>query len=1093
MIDDLPEGTVTVLFTDIEGSTGLRTRRGDEAAQAIMRAKRDLLRRQVERHSGREVKGLGDGYMVAFSSARRAVDCAAAIQRTTEEHNLNHPDQEIHLRIGLNAGEVLKEEEDLFGAAVNAAARIAARAKGGQVLVSRLVKDLVGPGSDVVFADRGRLALKGLPGRWQLFELAWREATASASILTILDRTPFVGREAELAVLVEALSRARAGEGQFVALAGEPGVGKTRLADELAAEARRLGMLTLEGHCYEMQGTPPYIPFVEALESIARSTPAASLREALGDGGPHVAKLMPALRQLFPDITEPIPVPPEQERRFLFNSVYDLFGRAARGRPVYMKLEDLHWADESTLLLLQHIAQRLPEAPILIVATYRQLDIDAQHPLSGMLEELIRRRLVHNLSLKRFPSSGVEAMLQAMSGQSPPRHLVDAIYAETDGNAFFIEEVFKYLAEDGRLFDSSARWRSDLAIEDLDVPQSVRLVLERRMARVSDHCRRALTAAAVIGRAFSFDLLATVKDANGELLNSIDEAERTHLITSAGGDAPSRYTFAHELTRQTLLAGAPTSRRQRLHLEVANALERTAPGPPEERAADIAYHLHRAGSLAESERTALYLSLAGDQALATAAYERALEQYERALSHFLSREGTEYAGLLFKRGLALRRVGRWEDAIAGWREALSACEQAGETDEMGRYACDICFQLDWGGHYADALQIARRTLASLGETASGYRAVLLASCARTLSLGGSYEQAEQMIEEATELAKGLTEPKLLGRLLTDRAHHHYAHYEITQQTDAALEAAELFRSTGELWGLTNILWVAQVGLFVAGRPNDAATIGDELELLANKLGHPGALLVAGRVRGMHEVMLAPDFARFEAFAHTDIELCQRTGLPWGSAGPAYLGLAAFWSGGWDEAARHFQDAVDAARPGFLEGSESALLLLHRAYSGNRDEVIDIYSRIAAALPKAGEHATLGHWAMLLLAVEGLAIAGQRGEAASLYDAVLSVLRLGAQIRLPDVKLIEGVAGIAAAAAARWEEAQGHYEKALRQAEELPHLMEQSEVRRWYARMLLERDAPGDREAGRRMAEEAAAMYTRLGMTRHVLLAQAMLT
>ena len=187
MAQELPEGTVTVLFTDVEGSTDLTTRRGDEAAQEILRAQRELVRQQVERHSGHEVKSLGDGFMVAFASARRAVACAVGIQRALDEHNRRQPpDQQVRVRIGLNTGEVIQEEADLFGEAVNAAARIAAKVKGGQILVSEVVRGVLGRPKDVELVDRGRFRLKGFPERWRLFEVVWQEEAATIRALALV-------------------------------------------------------------------------------------------------------------------------------------------------------------------------------------------------------------------------------------------------------------------------------------------------------------------------------------------------------------------------------------------------------------------------------------------------------------------------------------------------------------------------------------------------------------------------------------------------------------------------------------------------------------------------------------------------------------------------------------------------------------------------------------------------------------------------------------------------------------------------------------------------------------------------------------------
>ncbi|MDP2949319.1 MAG: AAA family ATPase, partial [Chloroflexota bacterium] len=625
MTQGLPEGTVTILFTDVVGSTDLTTRRGDEAAQEILRAQRELVRHQIEAHAGREVKTMGDGFMVAFASARRAVACAVGIQRAlqaglappegaassategaassaTEGAASSAPTEAIRVRIGLNAGEVVQEEADLFGAAVNAAARIAAKAEGDQILVSETVRALLGPAKDVQFIDRGRFRLKGFPERWRLYEVVWQEERPALAAPALVERTPFVGREAERAQLRRLLDQAAGGHGSLVMIGGEPGVGKTRLAEELMAEARQRNLTALMGRCYEMEGAPPYIAFVEMVEAAVRMFPAEALRAALGESAPEVAKLMPELRRLFPDIPQPPELPPEQERRYLFNGVREFLGRAGRAQPLLMVLDDLHWADDSALLLLQHIAQQLPEMPLLILGTYRDVELDVARPLARALEELLRQRLAHRVALRRLPQDGVSAMLRALSGQEPPALFVQAVYGETEGNPFFVEEVFQHLAEEGKLFDPQGRWRPDLDVSALDVPEGVRLVIGRRLERVSDECRRVLSSAAVIGRGFSFELLEALGDADTDaLLDAIDEAERAHLITAASDGPEARFAFAHELIRQTLVGGLSLPRRQRLHLRVAEAIERAYSRTLEEHAADLAHHLYQAGAAADPE------------------------------------------------------------------------------------------------------------------------------------------------------------------------------------------------------------------------------------------------------------------------------------------------------------------------------------------------------------------------------------------------------------------------------------------------------------------------------------------------------------
>src|SRR6266581_3784932 len=514
MAQQPPAGVVTVLFTDIVGSASLKTGQGDATAQELVRGHFDLLRQQVESHGGREVKTLGDGLMATFVSPRSALTSAIAMQRALADGNRTKPpEQQVQVRVGLNAGEAIHEDGDIFGSTVDAAARICAKAAGGQILASETVRGIVGAAKDLQFRDRGRFRLKGFPERWRLLEVAWQEEAPTVAAAPVLaERTPYVGREAERAELRRLMEQAIAGHGSIVLIRGEPGVGKTRLAQELVLEARARGMVDRTGRCYEMEGAPPYIPFIEALQQAIRLTPAEALRLALGENAGEVAKILPELRRIYDDIPPPLELPPEQERMYLFNSMREFVERASSIAPLLLVVDDLHWADDATLLLFQHVAQYQEKMAMLTVATYRDIELDAARPLARTLEWLLRRGAVHRIALKPLPEAGVEAMLHALTGQPPPAALVQAIYSETEGNPFFVEEVFQHLSEQGRLLDAEGRWRSDLQVGELDVPEGVRLVISRRLERVSEECRTALTDAAVVGRDFSFELLQKLSD-----------------------------------------------------------------------------------------------------------------------------------------------------------------------------------------------------------------------------------------------------------------------------------------------------------------------------------------------------------------------------------------------------------------------------------------------------------------------------------------------------------------------------------------------------------------------------------------------------
>ena len=467
-------------------------------------------------------------------------------------------------------------------------------------------------------------------------------------------RTPFVGRVAELATLSTALERARAGSGGMVLIGGEPGIGKTRLAEEAAAEAVAAGMQVLVGHSYEIVGAAPYVAVVEILEAAlaAALSGEAFVAGVLGDAAPEVARLLPQLRRRFPGLPAPLELPPAQERLYLFRCLSDSLARLARGRPALVVLDDLQWADEATLLFVEHLAPHLTGLPLLVVATYR--DTDVGRPLARTFGDLHRRRLAGRISLRALTPVEAGELVAGLAGQDPPAELVDALHAASDGNVFFLEEIVRDLAESGRAFDDAGRFRTGVAVDDLGLPEGVRLVIERRLDRLSEPARAALAAAAVSGRVFSVPLMQTLDDLDGDaVLDIVDEAEQAVIVAATGND--DEFLFAHDLIRQTLVAGLSGTRRRRLHARVADALERLHANDVRAAAATIAHHLLEAGPAADPKRTFGYLKMAAESAMETSAFEEAVRHFESALLLPDAATARELADLRVALGRAHRR------------------------------------------------------------------------------------------------------------------------------------------------------------------------------------------------------------------------------------------------------------------------------------------------------------------------------------------------------------------------------------------------------------------------------------------------------
>ena len=532
-------------------------------------------------------------------------------------------------------------------------------------------------------------------------------------------RPRYVGRETEQAELARLLDRAIAGQGGLVFVGGEPGVGKTRIAEELLKQARQRGCLAQTGHCYEMEGTPPFIPFVELIERTARVVPKVAFREALGDAASEVARLVPELRQLFPDLPPPVELPPDQQRRYLFNNFLAFIERGARVTPNVLLVDDLHWADESTLALLQHLAPHLAQMPVLVVGTYRDVDLDAERPFARTLEALTRQRLAQKIALKRLDEAHVAELLEALAGQAPPAPLVGAVFQETEGNPFFVEEVYQHLDEEGKLFDPEGGWRTDLRVEDLDVPEGIKLVIGRRIQRLSKDSRQLLTIAAVVGRSFDLPLLTALGDDEDAVLTSLEDAEAAQLIRAVSAGRVLRWEFAHGLIRQTLEGALSLPRRQRAHLRVAEAMEQVYGDRVERQAADLAHHLYQAGAAADPEKTVRLLTLAGDQAAVSGAFDEAVRLFDDALSVEDDSDQRRRAGLEASRGRALRALDRDDEAIAAFRAALDYLEALGDVAGLADVAEALSWTLGWRARYDEALAVLGRVLPRLPEGGHG--------------------------------------------------------------------------------------------------------------------------------------------------------------------------------------------------------------------------------------------------------------------------------------------------------------------------------------------------------------------------------------
>jgi len=672
------EGTVTIMFTDVEESTRLLSTRGFTASHEIMKAYETIIDEKVGQHAGRRIKGLGDGFMISFGSARHGVECALDIQQAIAEYSKQNPERKLRIRIGVNTGEVVEEAGDIFGAAVNVAARVAGKAKGGEILVSEIVRQLVGPIAEMKFEFRGRYKLKGFPDRWRLHQVTPGETKEVSHVLT--SGEGFVDREHERLDIRMVMDRAATGNGSLIFLTGAPGIGTSRLASEIAGEAAAKGWLVLTGRCLEKDGDA-YGPFREVLAAAVAASTAKSLQEAAGHHGPLLATLAPSLRQKMRGMPAAPEVAADRIREQLFKALHAMLTGVQGNKPLLIVIDDMHWADEGTLMLLRDLAERINGSRMVVIATYWDTELDSGRPFATAASRLLRRRRAQRVTLSRLSDPDVERIVAGMAEIPLTPVQLLGIQAATEGNPLFVEHSFLYIAESESMLGGGGRAQASYTEEDLELAQSVRGLIGRRIQRLSEPAQRMLVAAGIIGRDFDIPLLEAFGELAGhELRDALEEAMRGHFLAAAGKET---YRFAHELVRQRVLAALPLPRLQAYHLAVADTLERVYEKTSHEHASEIGYHLYQAGTAADASRTAFFLGLAARNALGVGAFEEVLRLVESTLQLLPPDQTQERAEALTSRANALWGLGRMDDAKAAWRGAIQRYDELGDAKAAG--------------------------------------------------------------------------------------------------------------------------------------------------------------------------------------------------------------------------------------------------------------------------------------------------------------------------------------------------------------------------------------------------------------------------
>jgi DNA-binding SARP family transcriptional activator len=898
-------------------------------------------------------------------------------------------------------------------------------------------------------------------------------AAAAAESAAEEPRGAFVGREPELAELLAGLEDVLAGRGRLFLLVGEPGIGKSRLAEELTAEARARGANVLVGRCWEAGGAPAYWPWVQSLRGYVRDADPEALGAQLGHGVAELAQIVPELRGRFPDVPSPPPLDSESARFRLFDATVEFLRNASESRPIVLVLDDLHAADTPSLLLLQFLARELGSMPVLLLGAYRDVDPIPGQPLAEMLAEVVREPVSRRLALGGLSKQAVKEYVELTASEIDSPEVVTALYEETEGNPLFVGETVRLLALEGV--------RSGSTGMKVAIPQTVRDVIVRRLAHLSEECKRVLVLASVLGRELVPEALARMSGlSEDELLETLDEAMAARVVSDVPG-GPGRLRFAHVVIRDTLYEELTTVRRVRLHRLATEATEAVYGEEAGPHLAELAHHAI-AGS--DFEKGLRYARHAADRALALLAYEEAARLYVTALEALdlaSAPDDETRCQLLLSLGDAQMRAGNTRAGKEIFVEAAGIARRLGLHRELalaaGGYAREDMYLR--AGRDTRIVPLLEEGLAALSEEDVELRARLLARLAGALRDEPTRDRRDRISREAVELARRTGNLAALAYALDGRVPVIIAPDTIAECLAIANELCEVAARIGDVQRLAHGHLHRVIALLMLGRVKELEPDLDTRSRITDELKQPSQLwevpagqaalaLAAGRLTEADE--LVPQAFALGEGAKPEVAIpvvrIQRYTL-------------SEFRGSLEEVEPEIRDLVAEypARPAF----RCALVHLH-ARLGRlpeaRQALADFVRDDCSALPFDQEWL----YGMSLLA-EAAAFLGDSDAAGVLYELLLPYATFNAADWPEGIRgSISRYLGLLATTTKRWQDAELHFEAGLAMNAEWGFRPWLAYTQYDYARMLQERGEPGDSERAGELLAASKALSQEVGMT-----------
>lgn len=908
-----------------------------------------------------------------------------------------------------------------------------------------------------------------------------------------LATSAFVGREQETIELRAALDEALSGRGRLIMLAGESGIGKTRLATELGTYASLRGAQVLWGRCYEGEGAPAYWPWVQVIRSYVHDRDAQSLSSEMGAGAADIAQVVSEVRERLPGLPEPPSLEPEQARFRLFDSIRTFLRNAAAKHPLAIILDDLHSADKPSLLLLQFLAREIRDVRLLLLGTYRDVELERHHPLSEVLAALRRERGYERVRLRGLSQEDVKGMLEAAAQQelatAEELALVEAVHRETEGNPYFIEEVVRNLVESGGIYQRDGRWVSDAQrIEELGIPEGVRDAIGRRLGRLSDESNQILAIASVIGREFRFETLELATDVEAtELLELLEEAVQAGIVQEVAGEL-GRYSFSHAIMRQTLYGELPTSRRLALHRRIGEALEELYGDNVEGHLGELAYHFVEGAQAGDVEKAIDYAWWAGERAADLHAYEEAVGHYERALQllELTDADPERRCELLLALGDAQWRAGATPKAQASFSQAADMARGLALPDQFARAA------LGYGGgpggfgvtDRADErlMELLREALEMLPKKHSVLGVRLMSRLAVELYYADDVAERDRLSQAAVEIAERLGDTAVQLVAVYSRRWSVLGPDDLEEQLAAAAEVLRLARVLGDRemefrghhFRLNSLL---QLG--------DLDGVDGEIKAcarLAKELRQPLYLWQTTVFQAMRQLMKG-NLEQAERLAQEAFQIGQRGHSDATAVAFSAQTFLLRWSQGrlddLVEGGKHFASRYPrSAWPAALAFLYSELdrdadaralleLLAHERFAGLRRDV---------------------NWlgALTLLSLTAASL-GDARRAEQLYELLLPYADryptlVAGVVTLPPVW---SILGILAAAMKRWDEAAHHFERGIERSSAIGATPWMVLTQREYSKMLVDRAGERDRDKALALLSDSLERARDVGMSRVV--------